>query len=381
MSNIRAPAHYPRRILLAVAGLTPQVVTETLYALVVNEAEPFIPTEVHLITTQEGAERARLTLLGEDPGWFHRLCREYGLNGVHLDEDNVHVLRNVQGRPLQDIRTPSDNESAADLISEWIRCFTLDADSALHVSMAGGRKTMGFYAGYALSLYGRPQDRLSHVLVSPAELESHPLFFYPSRSPRVIYGNDAGQRPIDCRSAEVTLGYLPFVQLRHGLPRKLREGKAGFTEAVQAVSRSLGTPFLVVDRACHCLRTRDREVELPKGQFVFYYWLAKRLAEGRELPRCPTDGVPEPDYAKQFLGAYQEVFGEMGVRDQTRETLEKAGGMTKDYFLSTISKINRTLWEALDEAPEAERYRIAAHGKRPQMRYAPNLEAEQVEIR
>jgi CRISPR-associated protein (TIGR02584 family) len=33
------------------------------------------------------------------------------------------------------------------------------------MSIAGGRKTMGFYAGYALSLYGRAQDRMSHVLV------------------------------------------------------------------------------------------------------------------------------------------------------------------------------------------------------------------------
>ena len=32
----------------------------------------------------------------------------------------------------------------------------------MHVSIAGGRKTRGFLAGYTLSLLGRPQDRLSH---------------------------------------------------------------------------------------------------------------------------------------------------------------------------------------------------------------------------
>jgi CRISPR-associated protein (TIGR02584 family) len=30
--------------------------------------------------------------------------------------------------------------------------------------MPGERKTMGFYVGYALSLFGRAQDRLSHVI-------------------------------------------------------------------------------------------------------------------------------------------------------------------------------------------------------------------------
>ena len=51
------PAAYPRRILLAVTGLSPQIVTETLHALAVGGEQPFVPTEIHLITTAEGAER------------------------------------------------------------------------------------------------------------------------------------------------------------------------------------------------------------------------------------------------------------------------------------------------------------------------------------
>ena len=57
------PASYPRRILLAVCGLSPQIVTETVYALASAPELPFVPTEVHLITTREGAQRAELSLL------------------------------------------------------------------------------------------------------------------------------------------------------------------------------------------------------------------------------------------------------------------------------------------------------------------------------
>ncbi|HOE41084.1 MAG TPA: hypothetical protein PLB25_05580 [Rhodoferax sp.] len=53
-------ADFPRRLLLAVSGLTPQIVTETLYALAADEFAPFVPTEVHLITSAEGARRAVL---------------------------------------------------------------------------------------------------------------------------------------------------------------------------------------------------------------------------------------------------------------------------------------------------------------------------------
>ena len=70
MLNTRQqPDQFPRRILVAVTGLSPQIVTETLYALAVAPTtNAFIPTEMHLITTRSGAEKARLALLSEEPG-------------------------------------------------------------------------------------------------------------------------------------------------------------------------------------------------------------------------------------------------------------------------------------------------------------------------
>jgi CRISPR-associated protein (TIGR02584 family) len=91
--------------------------------------------------------------------------------------------RTPAARPLEDIRSPDDNRRAADGITELIREFTADPDCALHVSIAGGRKTMGFFLGYALSLYGRPQDKLSHVLVSEP-FESSSGFYYPTPASR-----------------------------------------------------------------------------------------------------------------------------------------------------------------------------------------------------
>ena len=94
------PAAYPRRILLAVTGLSPQIVTETLHALAVGGEQPFVPTEIHLITTAEGAERARLALLSEEPGWFHRLRRDYALPPIAFDGDHIHILRDATGAAL-----------------------------------------------------------------------------------------------------------------------------------------------------------------------------------------------------------------------------------------------------------------------------------------
>lgn len=95
MPHDTAPAHsdapcaqpFTRRILLAVTGLSPQIVTETLFALATRQDGPFVPSEIHLITTREGAQRARLALLSEHPGWFHRLRKDYHLPPIHFTSD------------------------------------------------------------------------------------------------------------------------------------------------------------------------------------------------------------------------------------------------------------------------------------------------------
>lgn len=110
----------PKRILLAVTGLTPQIVTETLYALACRDTDPWVPHEVHLITTTTGAESARLNLLHGN-GWFHRLCRDYDLPRIVFPAENIHVLRDAAGAPLDDIRTQAQNTLAADFIMDKVR--------------------------------------------------------------------------------------------------------------------------------------------------------------------------------------------------------------------------------------------------------------------
>jgi CRISPR-associated protein (TIGR02584 family) len=183
LTTTESPHAYPRRILVAVTGLSPQIVTETLYALAVEPlGAAFIPTEVHLITTRSGAEKARLALLSDEPGWFHRLCHDYALPAIHFTPDTIHVLEGADGKPLDDIRSPADNRRAADGITALIREFTADPDCALHVSIAGGRKTMGFLsrlravplrppAGQAVTCPGLRAFRVQHWLLLPDAIE------------------------------------------------------------------------------------------------------------------------------------------------------------------------------------------------------------------
>ncbi|RMD85161.1 MAG: TIGR02584 family CRISPR-associated protein, partial [Candidatus Dadabacteria bacterium] len=359
---LKPPSAFGRRILVCVSGLTPQVVTETLYALA-TASKPFVPTEVHLITTSEGAERARLTLLGKDPGWFGRLLDELELKEVAFGEEQIHVISRGPGEPLPDIRTLDDNEAAADLITEVIRDLTRDERSAVHVSIAGGRKTMGFYAAYALSLYGREQDRLSHVLVSP-EFEGHPEFFFPTKSSRVIYALDPSRRPLDTRQARVSLAEIPFVRLRHGLPTALLQGRATFSETVTAAQQAFAPPRLEIDVAEGLVRCGGREVRLRPVEFAFLLWLARRRVLGAGgVSRVGT----EPS---EFLSCYAEVAGAAGGRYERVEAAaveKESGELLPEYFDERKARLNRALREVL--GPFAEPYLVVGQGKRPDTRY------------
>lgn len=365
-SAVNAPHTYPRRILVAVTGLSPQIVTETVYALAHREPA-FVPTEIQLLTTAEGARSARLSLI-EGDGWLKRLCMDYGLADIAFSPSSIHMLANGDGVTLADIRTPRDNEDAADLIVERIRALSADPDAALHVSIAGGRKTMGFFAGYALSLYGRRQDRLSHVLVSPP-FESHREFYYPPPYSRVIHVND---RPYDARDARVTLAKIPFVRLREGLPEEILDGRTRFSEAVAGVQRALAPAELVIDLAGKRLRAGGRVVRLSPVQLAFIAWFARHRSRGEPWLACPAEGAPEPGYADAFLSEYRAVIGEMGDDERTATRLH--GGMSAAFFSQTKSKLHTSLWKQLGHI-RARPYFISGDGPRPMRRYGLEIAA------
>ncbi len=360
------PHQFPRRILLAVIGLSPQVVTETLFMLAVRHEPPFVPTEIHLITTAEGADRVRLMLFSRQPGWLARLRRDYGLPRLAFQKHQIHVLD--QGK-MRDIRTPADNVLLADAITRSIGELTSDPRAALHVSIAGGRKTMGFYAGYALSLYGRPQDRLSHVLVA-SPYENNPDFFYPSPRPRIIYAAHPDKKPLDAGQARLWLAEIPFVRLREGLPQNLLRGQASFSQAVQALNQALAAPSLRFDLVRRRAVCGGQVLRLPAADLAFFAWFARRAANhqlGLERDRISAA------LAADFLSEYRRLAAE---GDYQKAASLLAAGMEAEDFDARRSRLHRKLRVQLGLA--ARHYLIQAAGRRPVTRYALALAPGQI---
>ncbi len=330
------PSSYDRRILVGVTGLTPQVVTETVYALAVEREPPFIPTEIHILTSNTGAKAIQSRLLSEGEDRFGQLCREYALGYIKFDASCIHILKDDEGCPLEDIQTPEQQTWAADTITGLIQTLTRDDTAALHVSLAGGRKSMGFYMGYALSLFGRPQDRLSHVLVS-APFENVTDFFYPPRSPAIFKTRD--EVNLNSADAKIMLADIPFVQMRSHLPLGLQREGARFSDAVEAVGVTVGPPSLVFDQSSRQLQCGGIDVHMEAYPLALYLWLARRAVRGEP-------GISHRTEVTGFLEEYGRLIGRHSGAYVTAEKC-LANGFDKSDFRSKISLVKKALVRAL----------------------------------
>ncbi len=212
-------------ILLAVSGETPQILTETLYQLKIRyerEESYTNVVKIHVITTSKGRSNLKkITSDGVDGGVgiIEQMCNEYGWDQVEFKDENIHVITDGNGEELSDIRTDEDESVAANFmfgtISDLMKTYP---DMPIIASIAGGRKTMSYLLGSAMSLLGRVDDELTHVLVdSDAEKIDRKIegneFYYPTKHPRLLKTIDGGD--VDASKVKIDLSFIPFIKLGH----------------------------------------------------------------------------------------------------------------------------------------------------------------------
>lgn len=363
-----------QKILVAVTGMSPQIVTETLYALYTQH--DWLPQQVHVLTTQTGAENIAASLLGE-AGFFRRLCQEYDLPAIAFDEGFIHVIRDGTGQPLADIRSPEENTLAADQIVRFIHDLCADDQTELHVSIAGGRKSMGFYIGYALSLFGRRQDRLSHVLVEEA-FEQHREFFYP---PRQSMWLDTAKGRLDASQAQVMLADIPFVRMREGMPKLSLADHWSFSQAVEMTQKQFGDFKLLIDCPNMSIICGDMTpIKLAEREFSFYLAMAEFKKEGALLCR-QVEGSDHQRLKVRYWQHYCRFKKELRASGaqaarQREELYEKLD--INEIWKEVPTRIKKVLTRHLDDY--AKHYLIESSGPRNRMVYQLATDAEQIDI-
>mgnify|MGYP000594276763 CR=1 FL=1 len=303
----------PRHTLLSITGLSPQVVTETLYGIH-KQGLPW-PNELIILTTRQGAEQAQLGLCCPTNQQEHNILAQccIDLKRPQISDIKIEIIPDHKGNPIDDARSREDQEALADYIVKRVARLCADPQcTTLHASLAGGRKTMTFFLGYAMSLFARPNDRLSHVLINPVEYEGLRDFYYPTSYTNPIIGRNPNQR-LDTHEdkVQVMLADIPFIRQRDQLEKS------------------------VLVRFC------DKEEQLTYRQLVQLQQLASYPDAKNEIQNIGTGQIYGDHIALQtahLLNAEQQTSE--GVKAGTiaaRQRLDIAGGKIENREQALIA--------------------------------------------
>ncbi|MCX7817522.1 MAG: CRISPR-associated ring nuclease Csm6 [Syntrophales bacterium] len=371
-----------RNILLAVLGLTPQVITETLYALY---QEGRHVDSIHVITTRKGKEKINAHLLAPGDGWFYRFLREYEVGGIEFSHDNIHTVKDEYGNEYEDIEDAEANEALLKLCLEITFHLTRDPDTAVFFSIAGGRKTMSACLMVAAQCYGRPQDRIYHVLVS-SEYESNPDFFYPPRKsiPVRLIDSKGHEYAKETKYAEIKMVSIPFFSFRHLLSGEMLKVPRTPAELMLSVVRD-NKPDLIIDLSQSKVIYKGRECDLMPARMVFYAFFAlrkKNCPKGNERPckGCNDCYVEWSALSSSFKDEIVRLYRRCNPKRAVEE-MKKGGILDLDMgnFNAYKGKIRRDL-EAAFGAHNAKSLIITGVGKKPDTRYGIPIDRNRIKI-
>jgi CRISPR-associated protein (TIGR02584 family) len=216
--------------LIAPLGLSPGVLTETLWWLVVQEGRRVVGVELWVTDSDDGGTAALQTLRTAiaEGSWdkLRRAVDAEQLSRLPELSERFRVQAPQARRPIspgltvfafaRDDRSLSDNRATADAHAVGLQLHgrvrflreALPETTGLVGSIAGGRKNFGTALQAAFEFHGRPLDRLVHVLLHP-DLERR------EDARQFVVPDPALHLPL---AEQITLFDIPYPPLRSLVP-------------------------------------------------------------------------------------------------------------------------------------------------------------------
>ncbi|MDI6687316.1 MAG: CRISPR-associated ring nuclease Csm6 [Desulfobacterales bacterium] len=371
-----------KNILLAVTGLSPQVITETLYALHQNSQSI---DAIHIITTRTGKEKIYAELTDNGRGYFYRYLNEYNIDSASIDFSykNIHVIKDSHGNEIPDIISEADNEKLLKKCLDLTFHFTNNPDTAVFFSIAGGRKTMSSCLTLAAQMYGRPQDRLYHVLVSP-EFESTRNFYYPPKKSQQIELADMQGHPFlkETRFAQINLIPVPFVSIRDNLaPDLLAEPMDPATLMLSIIKEKRSN--LTVNLISKKIIYKKAECDMMPARLALYAFFAmqkknctKKIDECGNCIDCFIDIQTVFEKQNQITELYCKICGPRPIEEMSNTGIVK---LDSDNFNTYKSRIKTDLMSSFG-LYALKNLEILSTGTRPNTRYGIAMDKNRIEI-
>lgn len=335
-----------KNILICVSGLTPQIVTETFYCLTVQKKIKI--DEVYIITTKRGrdvvigiddAPHIPKTALKKE---LKNLCQKHKIKMPLFDNNDKHIITaKEESLELSDIRTDKHNVLFPNRVCEFIRKISLDPDCTLYCSISGGRKTMGVHLAFALSLFGRENDKLLHVLTSE---ENEFKGFYP------INKNEA-------KALEIS--EISFVRLRSFIKKDEPDNEIlahNYKEIVDYTQKQLklqsNKSKIILDIERRELSFNQAKKSLQPLLFLFYFhFVEAKLKNNKNYQVADfVDDKTRTDFIEYFQVYYPNHY--------VKEKKWYSKGFSKEDFRSMRSNVNNCIKELIGDEDLAKQFII-----------------------
>ncbi len=336
-------------ILICVTGLTPQIVTETLFCLAVKEKIQI--DEVYVITTKLGRE----VILGKDKlphtpkiplkTEIANLCSSYKLNKPKFENNDTHIIgAKEESIELNDIRSDKDNILFPNKVCEFIREKTQHPNNVLYCAITGGRKSMSVHLANVVSIFARENDRLVHVLTR----EEHEFKgFYPTNKKEI---ND------------LELADIPFVKLRSLLSHEIKGDKLfnqKFDQIVGYTQKQLKffseQNKLVLDSEKREISYHHDSISLEPVEFILYYFFVEQKQQ--RVNKISIHDIISIKTSQKLLEYFHEFFPNYHMNEKIFKKWQQKGLDAGD-FRSKRSKINSKVSELIKDADIASQFII-----------------------
>lgn len=314
-SSLPASCQRRRNVLVITVGLAPSVVTRTVYALL-ERTPPRTPQEIHLITTARGAAHWLDPTRNADKE-LRRIFRQFRIEPVR---PKVLVPETANGEPIPDVRTIEQSVAYALALNRLIEEIKSRPGSDLHVSMAGGRRTMSGYCQTAMSFLADRDDELTRAVVEPEALAENPAFFWPGQLQQEIElsssPSTASQTAV-ASNAKIVLATIPFLPLRQRLSHNAfaRDNSDRWNIAGPPPNRCDVSPLklLVAERT---LVVGGHSVKFCNQEFALYRLLVAAIEECWSVANVHEAGWilvqdfldPESRPFRAFFDFYRDCF-------------------------------------------------------------------------
>lgn len=339
-----------RIILIAGMGTSPAVLTETVWALA-HQKKPVVPDEIVVLTTKSGKDALREVVMSGAPSVWERLKAALRKEKIAIDgklvfgDTSIRVIPDEDGNEAGDLRTGADNLRAADFMLGEIRKYTEDTETTILCSIAGGRKTMSALLFSCMTLLGREQDRVYHVLLPPEfEQGVDPPFFFPE--PGKTYTAKATGRKCKASKVQSELFEVPFVRMRGWYQEKFKTIPPSYRTLISKVQTvappAVAYPEIEIDAWNGWVTLNGRQVSMSRPCFAMLLLLASGV-DAKEHHKRLLEAHKAPNVAScDWLASFQEgslFTNESDIEDIYKTMSNLRGKLKKAGFADAESLV------------------------------------------